>query len=243
MNITLARLGLAALIVGSLAGCGGGGDSAVTHGGGGGGGVSTDLAGAISAAAADPANDSATNPNAAFTVIQNAGQPVVTVASAPKVRFTVFSDGAVKTGLTTSNVRFNLAKLVRGTNGDPDDWVNYVYRTETATPGVGPGGNPVLVSAIQPDTDPRTPAQLVYNTDGSYTYTFSTDITTATDPLDPTKTLWDPTATHRIGIQLSYTNAAGETVRVNPYIDFTFTSSGGGVCLAPGCAGSPVMPK
>lgn len=223
MKITLARLGLAALIVGSLAGCGGGSSG----GGGGGGGGPTNLAGAITAAAADPANDSATNPSAAFTVIQNAGQPVVTVASPPVVRFTVFSDGAVVQGLTTSNVRFNLAKLVRGTNGNPDDWVNYVYRKETATPGVGPGGTPALAEAWQPDTDPRSNPQLVYNSDGYYTYTFSTDILNAEDPRNPGVKLWDSTATHRIGIQLSYTNAAGETVRVNPVFDFTFSLSGG----------------
>lgn len=236
MKRNWAWLGMAALIVGSLAGCGGGGDGSSGGTVPGGGGGALDLKGAIAAAAADPTNDSATNPNAAFTVIQNAGQPVVTVASPPVVRFTVFSDGKVVEGLTTSNVRFNIAKLVRGTNGDPDDWVNYVYRKETATAGVGPGGNPVLAEAWQPDTDTRTPAQLVYNADGYYTYTFSTtqtashtsgDILNAEDPRNPGVKLWDSTATHRIGIQLSYTNAAGEAVRVNPVFDFTFNSSGG----------------
>jgi OmcA/MtrC family decaheme c-type cytochrome len=227
MKRNWAWLGMAALIVGSLAGCGGGGGD----GGGGGGtpppGGATDLQGAISAAAADPANDSATNPSAAFTVIQNAGQPVVTVASPPVVRFTVFSDGAVVQGLTKSNVRFNLAKLVRGTNGDPDDWMNYVYSKETPTAGVGPGGTPVLPEAWQATTDPSGSATLVYKSDGYYEYTYSTDILNAEDPRNPGVKIWDPTATHRIGIQLSYTNAAGDTVMVNPYIDFTFTSNGG----------------
>ena len=95
MNITLTRLGLAALIVGSLAGCGGGG------GGGGSGGTTgpSDLAGAIAAAAADPANDAAANPAAVFAVMQNAGAAVVTVASTPVVRFTVISDGKVVQGI------------------------------------------------------------------------------------------------------------------------------------------------
>ena len=226
MKFTFGRFGLVALIVSGLAGCGGGG-----------GGAAPpppppppppSVASIIATAAGNPANDTATNPAPVFTVVQGAGVQAVIVASAPKVNFTVFSDGKVVTGLTTSNARFNLAKLVRGTNGNPDDWVNYVYRTETATAGVGPGGTPALASATQPDTDPRSNPQLVYNSDGYYTYTFSTDIT------DPTKTngvTYEPALTHRIGIQLSYTNAAGETVRVNPYFDFTLDATGKSVAV------------
>jgi OmcA/MtrC family decaheme c-type cytochrome len=183
---------------------------------------------ALDAAKLVAANDTATNSSASFTVLQAAGVPAVTVASPPKVNFTVFSDGAIKTGLTNANVRFAIAKLVPGTDGKPDEWFSYVYRTETAAAGVGPGGVPVLASAKQATTDPITPAQLVYNADGYYTYTFSTDIT------DPTKTngvVYEPGRTHRIAIQLSYTNAAGETVRVNPYFDFTVGADGKSVAL------------
>ncbi len=227
MNINLGRFGFLAVMVASLAACGGSGSNPVPPppppppG--------ATLAETIAAAAADPANDSAVNPAAAFTVLQEADKPVVTVASPPKVNFTVFSDGKVVKGLTTtSNVRFVLAKLDPGTDGDPDQWVSYVYTTETATAGVGPGGNPVLASALQPTSDPRSEPQLVYNSDGYYTYTFSTDIT------DPTKTqgvIYEPGKTHRIGIQLSYLNAAGETVRVNPTFDFTLDASGNSVAV------------
>jgi OmcA/MtrC family decaheme c-type cytochrome len=154
----------------------------------------------------------------------------VIVKSPPKVNFTVFSDRGVKQGLTNANVRFAIAKLVQGTNGEIDQWQNYVFRTETTTGsnnvGSGPGGTPVLASAKQATTDPNTPASLVYNADGYYTYTFTTDIT------DPTKTdgvVFDRNATHRIAIQLSYTNAAGETVLVNPYFDVTFDANGNSV--------------
>ncbi len=37
---------------------------------------------------------------------------------------------------------------------------------------------------------------------------------------------YEPARTHRIAIQLSYTNAAGETVRVNPIFDFTLDAAG-----------------
>ncbi len=214
-----------AVVLATLAGCGSdnGGDTTPPPSGA--------VAERIAAAARVPENDTATNSSSAFKVLQDAGVPAVVVASAPKVNFTVFSDGAVKQGLTLSNMSFAIVKLVPGSNGDIDQWVSYVFRTETATPGVGPGGNPVLESARQATTDPKPAGQanqLVYNSDGYYTYTFSTDIT------DPDKTggvTFEPNRTHRIAIQLSYTNAAGETVRVNPYFDVTFDSSGKSVAV------------
>ena len=183
---------------------------------------------ALAAAAAVANNDTATNAAASFTVLQAAGVPAVTVASPPKVNFAVFSDGAVKTGLSNANARFALARLVPGTNGDPDQWVSYVYRKETAAAGIGPNGTPALATAMQATTDTSTAAQLVYNADGYYTYTFSTDIT---DPAKTNGVVYEPTRTHRIAIQLSYTNAAGETVLVNPYFDFTIDANGKSVAV------------
>jgi OmcA/MtrC family decaheme c-type cytochrome len=230
MQTPTLRSHLAAFLALVLVGCGGGG---------GGGATSTpptsapaSVSEALAAASAQPANDTSTNSSAPFLVLQSAGLPAVTVASPPKVNFTVFSDGAVKTGLTLSNVRFAIAKLIPSTNGDPDRWTNYIYRKETATAGVGPGGTPALASAMQATTDPQETdpalqaAQLVYHPEGYYTYTFKTDIK------DPTKTngvAFEPERTHRVAIQLSYTNAAGETVLVNPYFDFRFDASGNSV--------------
>ena len=229
MKSTLVRWGTVALMIGTLASCGGGGGDATVAappGGGApaGGGTTT----AIATAAALAANDTATNPAGAFAVVQNAGITPVVVNSPPKVNFTVISDGAVVTGLTTSNVSFIIAKLVPGISGAPDQWVSYTYRTETATAGVGPGGTPALATAAQATTDTKTASQLVYNSAGYYTYTFNTDIK------DPTKTngvTYQPTLTHRVAIQLSYTNAAGKTVRVNPYFDFTVDANGNAVAV------------
>ena len=140
------------------------------------------LESAIDSAAAQPANDTSANSSASFTVLQAAGVPAVTVAGPPKVNFAVFSDGKPKTDLALANVSFAIAKLVPGTNGDPDQWVNYIYRTETATAGVGPNGAPVLASAKQATTDTKqtdpalAAAQLVLHDEGYYTYTFKTDI-------------------------------------------------------------------
>jgi len=224
MKCSYTLWGGAALMVAALAGCGGGGGGgepapATTP---------ATVAETITTAGAQATNDTSTSSSASFTVLQGAGVAAVTVQSPPKVNFTVFSDGKVKTGLTNTNVRFAIAKLVPGTNGDQDQWVSYIYRTETATAGVGPGGVPALASAKQATTETNTPAQLVFNNDGYYTYTFTTDIK------DPTKTngvTFEPNRTHRIAIQLSYVNAAGETVRVNPYFDFTIDANGNSVAV------------
>jgi len=119
---------------------------------------------------------------------------------------------------------------VPGVNGEPDQWVSYVYRKETPKPTVGPNGAPVLASAMQATTDPQpaNPAtpQLVFNADGYYTYKFSTDVK---DPSRTNGVVFEPGRTHRIAIQLSYKNGAGETVLVNPYFDFTFDANGNSV--------------
>ena len=228
MKQLLVRWGIACSVVVAMAGCGGGG-------GGGGGNVQPPSSAAVNStiatASALAANDTAINSAASFTAVQAAGVPVVTVNSPPKVNFTVFSDGAVKTGLAITNVSFAIAKLVPGTNGDPDQWVNYIYRKETATAGVGPGtpGAPVLATAMQATTDGKQTdaallaAQLVYNADGYYTYTFKTDIK---DLAQTNGVVFEPALTHRVAIQLSYKNAKGETVLVNPYFDFTIGADG-----------------
>jgi OmcA/MtrC family decaheme c-type cytochrome len=182
----------------------------------------------IAAAAADPANDSATNSSSAFLVMQRTTVPAVQVSSPPVVNFTVFSDGKVVQGLTNANVRFAIAKLTPSTDGNPDEWASYVYSKETAAPPNGPDGTPVLTEAWRATTDPNTPAQLVYNADGYYTYTFKTDIT---DPAQTHGVVYEPGKTHRIAIQLSYKNAAGETVLVNPYFDFTIGADGKSVTV------------
>ena len=181
--LSIGRLGFAALLALGLAGCGGGDDNGGGAAGGGGGLPTPDVTAAVSAAAAVPANDTATNSASAFSVLQGAGLPMASTASPLKINFTVFSNGAVKTGLALSNVSVAIAKLVPGTNGAPDQWVNYIYRTEStasAPNNVGPGGVPALATALQATTDPKPAAmaatQLVYNSQGYYTYTFSTDI-------------------------------------------------------------------
>ncbi|MDD5332910.1 MAG: cytochrome C, partial [Rhodoferax sp.] len=216
MKHSLARWGMLGILAVAVAGCGGGGGNGqpapvppVPV-------VATNSA--IAAASVLPVNDTATNSAAPFTVVQSAGLSAVSVNGAPKVNFAVFSDGAVKADLKIANVSFAIAKLVPGSNGDPDQWVNYIYRKETATTGVGPGGAKVpAATAMQATTDGKQTdpallaAQLVYNADGYYTYTFKTDIT---NPAQTNGVVFEPGRTHRVAIQLSYQNAAGATVLV-----------------------------
>jgi OmcA/MtrC family decaheme c-type cytochrome len=158
----------------------------------------------------------------------------VTVNSPPTVNFAVFSDGRVKADLGITNVSFAIAKLVPGSNGNPDQWVNYIYRRETATAGVGPNGTPALATAMQATTDAKQTdptllaSQLVYNPDGYYTYTFKTDIK---DTTQTNGVVFERNRTHRIAIQLSYSNAAGEVIKVNPYFDFTLDANGKSVAV------------
>ncbi|HET8747235.1 MAG TPA: OmcA/MtrC family decaheme c-type cytochrome [Ramlibacter sp.] len=216
------------VLLAACGGGGGGGSDAPAPGTGGSPGQATQ---ALAAAAANPANDTSRNASAPFTVLQSAGVPAVTVKSPPKVTFAVFSDGKLVDDLTLANVRFAFAKLVPGTNGDPDQWVSYIYRKETPKPTVGPNNAPVLPDgAMQATTDPQPASaaatQLVRNADGSYTYTFSTDVK---DPAKTNNVVFEPQRTHRVAIQLSYKNAAGETVLVNPYFDFTIDANGNSV--------------
>ncbi|MEI8324767.1 MAG: OmcA/MtrC family decaheme c-type cytochrome [Betaproteobacteria bacterium] len=230
MKNTLFRWGTAGLVALAMAGCGGGG--------GGAGSTPPPAAGsvldALVTASALATNDTARNSSAPFTVLQSAGVPAVTIDSPPKVNFAVFSDGKLKTDLTIASVSLAIAKLVPGSNGDPDQWVNYIYRKETASAGVGPGGVPAQASAMQATTDAKQTdaallaAQLVYNAGGYYTYTFKTDITQLAQT---NNVVFEPARTHRVAIQLSYKNAAGESVLVNPYFDFTLDANGKSVAV------------
>ena len=141
MKRTLMRWGPALVAVAALVGCGGGSDPVAVAS------PPATVAATITAASALPANDTsgtdpASNPFTPFVVLQNAGLPAVTIDNSSKVNFAVFSDSKIKTGLTLNDVRFAIAKLVPGTNGDPDKWVNYISTTKTGVAGKGPLGTP-----------------------------------------------------------------------------------------------------
>jgi OmcA/MtrC family decaheme c-type cytochrome len=146
----------------------------------------------------------------------------VTVASPPVVNFHVTNEsGQGFTGFTDTDLRFNIAKLMPGTLGGPATWQNYIST----------GGD--AVHGSQERNRGRTTdvwGELVNHGDGSYTYTFETDITNVTCPAPCTdangQTLdfsYQPDLTHRVGIQQG--NSALPKVNAT----FDFVPSGGDV--------------
>ena len=199
--------------------------------------VVIDVAAVIAANAANAANDSSTNMASAFSGLNGTGLAKVTINSKPVVNFTVFSDGKVVKGMTSATLL--LSKLVPGANGSPDKWVNYIWGDDAGTwgkvDGVWVDGNFVGTPVITDQTKARTAGSdsggtLVENAAGYYTYTFGTDITDATrasaKDSSGNAVIYEPGRTHRLSLQLSYDNAAGERVRVNPYYDFTIGADG-----------------
>jgi OmcA/MtrC family decaheme c-type cytochrome len=147
----------------------------------------------------------------------------VEVNSPPVVQFTVTNENGDPVLLTQDDIasgalRFGIAKLVPGSNGDADRWQSYINTVERANPDVGPDGSAVLASAMQATVETRTSAgTLTRNDDGSYTYRFKTDIT------DPAQTMgvgYQPALTHRVAMQVELEGRHGRTIVSNPYFDF-----------------------
>ncbi len=132
------------------------------------------------------------------------------VNSPPVVDFTVTNQaGAGMNGLAAADLRFNIAKLVPGSNGGPSSWQNYINR---AVGGAVQGAQERSAAGFAFGT-------LVNNGNGSYTYTFATDIKSAACPAPCTdaegKALdisYQPGLTHRVTIQQgnsAYPRSAG----------------------------------
>lgn len=167
-----------------LAGCGGGGGGTAATG-----------------TTATPPDTSAGGTAAlAASTSLNMSVTGVTVNSPPVVHFTVTNQSGVgMTGLAASDLRFNIAKLVPGANGAPATWQNYINRVSSGA-----------VQGTQ-ERSTGTFGTLVNNGDGSYTYTFATDITDASKNPCPApctdadgKALdvsYQPNLRHRVTIQ------------------------------------------
>ncbi len=127
----------------------------------------------------------------------------VTIKSAPVVKFKVTNqDGVAVAGLTLTDLRFTIAKLMPGANGAPSAWQNYINTTSSgisSTTGTYIRGNR------------ENNGTLVDNKDGTYVYTFHTDITdpAQTCPAAPCidadgntlDTSYNPNLTTRVVIQ------------------------------------------
>jgi OmcA/MtrC family decaheme c-type cytochrome len=141
-----------------------------------------------------------------------------TVKSAPVVNFSVTDqDGNPYPFLADTDLRFNIAKLMPGQLGSSSTWQNYIVR---ASGGTMQGSQERVRSGYPFGT-------LVNHNDGTYTYTFATDITApnfaSTCPApctdvdgNPLDISYQPSLTHRIGIQMGNSSLP----LVNQTIDF-----------------------
>jgi OmcA/MtrC family decaheme c-type cytochrome len=127
----------------------------------------------------------------------------VSINSAPVVNFKVTNqDGVAVAGLVVpTDLYFTIAKLVPGSNGAASGWQNYINVASRS-------GLPYIRGNRENN------GTLVDNKDGTYSYTFSTNITDTTKtcpalPANPCKdangntidTSYNASLTHRVGIQ------------------------------------------
>jgi OmcA/MtrC family decaheme c-type cytochrome len=156
----------------------------------------------------------------------------VTINSPPVITFTVRdvnNRGVTGLGYTTkntvgtsnrpatnlvglSNIAFTIAKLVPGSNGSPNKWVNYIV---WSLPYTKTDGTVVAAAPSKPTTDNN--GTLVDNGDGSYTYTFARDIKLAQSILDTATysgnnvkadlgdVTYEPSLPHRLVVQIGGT--------------------------------------
>jgi OmcA/MtrC family decaheme c-type cytochrome len=126
----------------------------------------------------------------------------VTISSVPVVDFTVVNrDGFPVTGITQAS--FTIAKLIPGQDGDSNAWQSYINRVEQPGSGDWPGTQP----QIQATTESN--GVLQDNSDGTYQYTFATDLTTVTSPI---AVIYQPELTHLVGMHLGGAAAGANAI-------------------------------
>lgn len=119
-------------------------------------------------------------------------------------------------GVPVSALEVMIAKLVPGTNGNPDEWQNYI--NVLAKPnGLGSGTTP----AIQATTD--SGGSLVDHGDGTYTYTFGTNIESVTEPLAVS---YDPSLVHRVAIDIRSSTLPSANNGIYTWIPATGATTG-----------------
>lgn len=131
----------------------------------------------------------------------------VSINSAPVVNFKVTNqDSSPVTGLDLNDLRFTIAKLTPGSNGAPSAWQNYINTASGGNLGAG-----YVRGNREGGTTGTLIGTLVDHQNGTYTYTFKTDITdpAQTCPAAPCidadgntlNTSYNASLTHRVAIQ------------------------------------------
>ncbi len=118
------------------------------------------------------------------------------------------------TGIPGSTLEVIIAKLVPGTNGDADHWQNYINHT------VQPYASGQQAE-VQPEPDRG--GTLTDHGDGTYTYTFGTDLTNVTQPIAVS---YDPSLVHRIAINIRSSTLPSANDAIYTWIPATGKTSG-----------------
>jgi OmcA/MtrC family decaheme c-type cytochrome len=125
-------------------------------------------------------------------------------------------EGTAILDLEVANVRFTIAKLQGSELGNlTGTWQSYVNQIETAG-SVGPGTEDKLQATYE-----RNEEGLENNQDGTYTYTYATDITSQPEDIlaqaeeEGLDLSYEPDRTHRVAIQ--FDDAPG---KANPFYDW-----------------------
>jgi OmcA/MtrC family decaheme c-type cytochrome len=125
-----------------------------------------------------------------------------------EVNFRLSDDGEPVAGVPANQIRFTVAKLLPAAS--PRSWQSYINRVETVEPGDpgnAPDGTPTPVgtTATQATAEVANTTGGVFtdNGDGTYSYKFSANFRTATDPDTGAPIAYEPSLTHRIAMQVS----------------------------------------
>jgi len=107
-------------------------------------------------------------------------------------------DGNGFSAIGDSDLRFNIAKLIPASNGNPSRWQNYIVRSN----------NGAVQGSQERNRSGYLWGTLKNHNDGSYSYTFATNIANVSCPLpcsdadgNALDLSYQPTLTHRIGVQ------------------------------------------
>ena len=137
----------------------------------------------------------------------------IEVSSPPVVTFEVEDiHGNPALGIT-GGINMTLAKLIPASGGNVAYWQSYVNRVETANPNANTPN--VLPQAVQATTDGQGTIEELGG--GAYTYTFATDVTDVTTPIPVS---WEPSLTHRVGMEIRLSGEAELLAPDNPVLDF-----------------------
>jgi OmcA/MtrC family decaheme c-type cytochrome len=108
------------------------------------------------------------------------------VSSPPVIKFRLRDDnGNAVRNLPASSIAFTIAKLVPGTDGNASAWQSYINQLDDG--------------AVQATRESGADGKLVDHGDGTYTYTFATDITKVTDPVSVP---YNANLTHRVSFEI-----------------------------------------